>query len=81
MKLERRSSVWWQMISGMRAYGVAVAVIWGMTACTILLFLAVVVNGVWSHLGFGTGALVEFFLSVLTLRFLSRASVRGRFDV
>jgi hypothetical protein len=69
------------MISGMRAYGVAVTVIWTMCACTVLLVLAVATHGTWLHVAFGGGALMELALSALTLRFLSRASVRGRFDV
>ncbi|MDQ1704736.1 MAG: hypothetical protein QOF18_1102 [Frankiaceae bacterium] len=69
------------MISGMRAYGVAITVVWAMCACTVLLVLAVSVGGLWLHVGFGAGAALELVLSVLTLRFLSRASVRGRFDV
>jgi hypothetical protein len=82
MQPERRElSVWWQMISGMRAYGVAVTVVWTMCACTVLLVLAVTVGGVWLHVAFGASAFVELALSALTLRFLSRASVRGRFDV
>ena len=74
-------SVWWQMISGMRAYGVAITVVWAMCASTVLLILAIVARGFWSHAGFATGAVLELVLSALTLRFLSRASVRGRFDV
>jgi hypothetical protein len=69
------------MISGMRAYGVAITVVWAMCACTVLAVLAVIASSTWLHVGFGVGALVELTLSVLTLRFLSRASVRGRFDV
>jgi len=80
-KDRRRLSPWWQMISGMRAYGVAVTVIWAMCACTVLLVLAVSVGGTWLHVGFAAGAVAELALSALTLRFLSRASVRGRFDV
>jgi hypothetical protein len=81
VKSDRRArSVWWQMISGMRAYGVAITVVWAMCACTVLLVLAVSVGGLWSHVGFASGALVELALSGLTLRFLARASVRGRFD-
>ena len=74
-------SVWWQMISGMRAYGVAITVVWAMCACTVLVILAVAVPGTWLHVAFGGGAVLELLLSALTLRFLSRASVRGRFDV
>jgi len=77
----RPISPWWQMISGMRAYGVAITVVWAMCACSVLLVLAVTASGLWLHVGFGAGAVVELALSVATLRFLSRASVRGRFDV
>ena len=77
----RRNSVWWQMISGMRAYGVAITVIWAMCACAVLAVLAVVARGPWLHVGFAAGAVGELVLSALTLRFLTRASVRGRFDV
>jgi hypothetical protein len=73
--------VWWQMVSGMRAYSVAVTVIWAMCAATVLVVLAVTVPGVWPHVGFGVGAVAELALSALTLRFLARAAVRGRFDV
>jgi len=81
MNVSRSQSVWWQMWSGMRAYGVSITVIWGMCACTVLVVLAFVVPGVWSRIGFGGGAVLELLLSATTLRFLSRASVRGRFDV
>src|SRR3954451_4885993 len=69
------------MISGMRAYGVAVTVIWAMCAGTVLAVLAVTVSGTWLHLGFAAAAVLELALSALTLRFLSRGSVRGRCDV
>jgi fructose-1,6-bisphosphatase/sedoheptulose 1,7-bisphosphatase-like protein len=77
----RRNSVWWQMVSGMRAYGVAITAVWTMCACTVLAVLAAVGRGTWQHLGYGVGAVAELVLSALTLRFLTRASVRGRFDV
>src|SRR3954464_14468096 len=77
----RRTSVWWQMYSGMRAYGVAITVIWAMCACMVLLILAFAAGNVWGHVGFGAGAVLELLLSGLTLRFLTRASVRGQFDV
>jgi len=77
----RRRSVWWQMISGMRAYGVAITVVWAMCACSVLAVLALAVPGVWAHVGFGAAAVAELALSALTLRFLGRASVRGTFDV
>jgi hypothetical protein len=81
MREGRGRSVWWQMWSGMRAYSVSITVIWAMCACTVLVVLAIAVPGTWCHVGFGSGALLELTLSVATLRFLSRASVRGRFDV
>jgi hypothetical protein len=81
MSARRSQSVWWQMWSGMRAYGVSITAIWAMCACTVLVVLAFTVPGTWSHVGFAGGAVLELLLSVLTLRFLSRASVRGRFDV
>jgi fructose-1,6-bisphosphatase/sedoheptulose 1,7-bisphosphatase-like protein len=74
-------SPWRQMISGMRAYGVAITVIWAMCACTVLVVLAVAVGGTWLHVGLGAGAALELGLSAATLRFLTRASVRGRLDV
>lgn len=77
----RRLSPWWQMISGMRAYGVAITVVWAMCACTVLLVLAVAAGTTVLRVSFALGAVVELALSALTLRFLSRASVRGRFDV
>jgi uncharacterized protein (DUF983 family) len=69
------------MVSGMRAYGVAITVVWAMCASTVLLVLAVVAGGTWMHVGFALAAVLELALSVLTLRFLRRASVHGRFDV
>ena len=81
MDERRRLSPWWQMISGMRAYGVAITVIWAMCACTVLVILAIAVQATWLHVGFAAGAVLELALSALTLRFLSRASIRGRFDV
>lgn len=81
MSTRRSQSVWWQMWSGMRAYGVSITLIWAMCACTVLVVLAFAVPGTWSHIAFAGGAVVELLLSALTLRFLSRASVRGRLDV
>ncbi|HET6815774.1 MAG TPA: hypothetical protein VFH66_00900 [Mycobacteriales bacterium] len=77
----RSQSVWWQLWSGMRVYGVSITVIWAMCACTVLIVLAFAVPGTWSHIGFAGGAVLEMLLSAATLRFLSGASVRGRFDV
>lgn len=76
-----RLSPWWQMISGMRAYGAAITVVWAMCACTVLLVLAVSVGGTWMHVGFAAGAVGELALSALTFRMVTRATVRGRFDV
>lgn len=81
MSAGRSGSVWWQMWSGMRAYGVSITVIWAMCACTVLLVLAVAWPGTWAHVGFAGGAVLELLLSAATLRFLNRASIRGRFDV
>jgi len=69
------------MISGMRAYGVAITVVWAMCACTLLLILAIASHALWLRVGFAVGALAELALSAVTLRFLAKASVRGRFDV
>jgi hypothetical protein len=69
------------MVSGMRAYGVAVTVVWAMCASTLLVVFAIAVSDTWLRVGFGAGAVVELGLSALVLRFLSKASVRGRFDV
>jgi hypothetical protein len=69
------------MISGMRAYAVAMTVVWAMCACSVLAVLAATVGGAWTHVGLAAGAVAELVLSAVTLRLLSRASVRGRFDV
>lgn len=52
-----------------------------MCACTVLVVLAIAVPGTWFHIGFAGGAALELLVSAATLRFLSRASTRGRFDV
>ncbi|MHB8341315.1 MAG: hypothetical protein ACYDB7_09095 [Mycobacteriales bacterium] len=65
----------------MRAYGVAITVIWAMCACTVLVILAFAIPGMWPHVVFGASAVAELGLSALTLRFLIRASIAGRFDV
>jgi hypothetical protein len=69
------------MISGMRAYGVAITVIWALSATSVLAVLAVVMSGAWLHVAFGGCALLELALSALTLSFLIRGSNAGRFDV
>jgi hypothetical protein len=82
MTSDRRTlSPWWAMVSGMRAYGVAITVVWTMCSCTVLAVLAVAVTGLWLHVALSAVAVVELGLCVLTLRFLTRASIRGRFDV
>ena len=69
------------MWNGMRAYGVSITVGWAMCACTVLAVLAVAVPGMWFHIGFAGGAVLELLVSAATLRFLHRASLRGRFDL
>lgn len=81
MNARRSQSVWRGMWSGMRAYGVSITVIWAMCACTVLLVLAFAVPGTIWHVGFAGGAVLELLLSAVAVRFLSRASVQGRFDV
>jgi hypothetical protein len=74
------NDAWLGMWRGMRAYGVAITVIWTMCAMSVLAAFAVAVAGVWLHVAFASGAVLELGLSVLTLRFLIRASNQGRFD-
>jgi len=74
-------SPWWQMVSGMRAYAVAITVIWAAAASTVLVVLAVAASRPWWRLAFGGGAVLEVGFSALTLLFLLRASNAGRFDV
>jgi hypothetical protein len=74
-------SVWHQMISGMRAYGIAITLIWALSATSLLAVFAVAVSGVWIRVALGGAALVELGLSALTLVLLQRASRSGRFDV
>ena len=64
-----------------RAYAVAVTVVWAESACTVLAVLTLTVKGTWLHVGMAAGAVLELLFAGLTLRFLSRASVGGRFDV
>lgn len=78
---QRSASVWWQMWSGMRAYGVAVTLIWALSATSLLVVLAFVIPGVWMHAAFGGAAVLELAFSALTLAFLRRRSQAGRFDV
>jgi hypothetical protein len=74
------NDAWLGMWKGMRAYGVALTVIWTMCAVSVLAVFAVAVSGVWLHLALALGAVLELALSALTLRFLVRASNQGRFD-
>jgi hypothetical protein len=74
----RHLSPWWQMISGMRAYGAAITIIWAMCACTVLAVAAVAVGGTWQHVGFGVGAVLELLLSAGPLRRLARRGATTR---
>jgi hypothetical protein len=69
------------MISGMRAYGVAITLIWTLSATSILIVLAVAASGVWLHAAFGGAAVLELICSALTFWFLQRVNRAGRFDV
>jgi hypothetical protein len=77
----RRSSVWRQMVSGMRAYGVAITGIWAMSAASVLVVLAIAASSAWLQIAFGGAAAAEVSLSVVTIAFLRRASESGHFDV
>lgn len=74
-------SVWWQMLSGMRAYGIAITVLWTLAASTILVILAATVSETWQAAALGGGAFIELIAAGLTLRLLSRASLSGRLNV
>jgi hypothetical protein len=75
-------SPWWQMIYGMRAYGAAITVIWGVSAFVLLGVLAIALSGpAWLHASLGGAAVAELAFSVLTFVVLRRANHRGRFDV
>jgi hypothetical protein len=74
------NDAWLGMWRGLRAYGVALTVIWTMCAVSVLAVCAVAASGVWLHLVFALGAVVELALSALTLRYLVRASNQSRFD-
>jgi hypothetical protein len=75
------TSVCWQMISGMRAYGVAITVIWTLSATTVLVVLALAVSGVWLHVAFGGAAVLELLCAALTFWVLLRVNRAGHFDV
>jgi len=68
------------MWRGLRAYGVALTVIWTACATSVLAVLAVVAGTWWLHLVCSLGAAVELVLSALTLRWLIRSSNQGRLD-
>jgi hypothetical protein len=74
------NSAWVGMWRGMRAYGVAITVIWALSATSVLAVFAVAVTTWWLHVVLGVGAVVELALSAFTLAFLIRASNAGRFD-
>jgi hypothetical protein len=74
------NSAWLGMWRGMRAYGVAIPVIWTMSSTSVLTVFAVAASGLWLKVALGAGAVLELCLSALTLAFLIRASNAGRFD-
>jgi uncharacterized membrane protein YkgB len=74
------NDAWAHMWRGMRAYGVALTVIWAAGATSVLAVFAVAVTTWWLHVVLGVGAVLELTFSVLTLSFLIRASNAGRFD-
>ena len=77
----RRMSPWWQMIYGMRAYGAAVTLIWGISAFILLAVFALALSGpTWLHVTLGGAAVAELAFSLLTFTVLRRANRRGRFD-
>jgi hypothetical protein len=69
------------MVSGMRAYAVAITGIWALSAASVLGVLAIAASSAWLQVALGGAAVIEVALSVLTIMFLRRASVSGRFDV
>jgi hypothetical protein len=74
------NDAWLGMWRGMRAYGVALTVIWTMCAMSVLAAFAVAAASWWLRLVFAFGAVLELALSTLTLRYLIRASNQGQFD-
>jgi thiosulfate reductase cytochrome b subunit len=78
--LRNVNSAWAHMWRGMRAYGVAITVIWTMSTTSVLAVFAVAVNGAWLKAALGSGAVLELVCCWLTLAFLIRASNAGRFD-
>ena len=74
------NDAWAHMWRGMRAYGVALMVIWTLSATSLLAVFAVAVTTWWLHVVLGVSAVLELTASVLTLAFLIRASNAGRFD-
>jgi hypothetical protein len=78
--LSQVNNAWAHMWRGMRAYGVALTVIWAACATSLLAVFAVAVSTWWLHLVLGLGAVLELTFSVLTLGFLVRSSNAGRFD-
>jgi hypothetical protein len=78
----RRMSPWWQMVYGMRAYGAAVTLVWGVSAFTLLAVLALALSGpAWVQATLGGAAVGELVFSLATFAALRRANQRGRFDV
>jgi hypothetical protein len=73
---DARQGMW----RGLRPYGVALTVIWTAASVSVLAVFAVAEAGLWLHIAFAVGAVLELCLCVLTLRFLVRASNAGRFN-
>ncbi|MBV9485252.1 MAG: hypothetical protein JO246_04275 [Frankiaceae bacterium] len=78
--LRHVNDAWLHMWRGMRAYGVAITVIWAMCAFSVLSAFAIAADRWWLRGLLAGGALLEVAVSVLTLRYLVRASNAGRFD-
>ena len=72
--------LWRPMIVGMRVYGIAVGVVWVLSATSLLTLFAVVASGVWLHLLLGGAAVLELALSGLTFVVMRRALRSGRLD-
>jgi hypothetical protein len=68
------------MWSGMRAYGVAITLIWTLSSVTVLFVLSAASRG-GARLAFGGGALLEIGCAAATYWFLQRVNRAGRFDV
>ena len=72
--------LWRPMIVGMRAYGIAVGVVWVLSATSVLTIFAVVASGTWLHVLLGGAAILELALSGLTFAVMRRLLRSGRLD-